>query len=308
MFFVRHLKPFILEVVNKIGARMAFGYVPDFRNSKVKDLYFRVFGFPYAPRRNEARLVLKHLQPEIGEKVLDIGCGEGVWSNDLSARGYDVTGLDLSPRDIEKAKERAKKMGVNAKLVVGNAEKMPFKNESFDKIFSVCVFEHIKSDEKAFKECNRLLKKKGILVVSLAGDNFSSVVLEALKFPKKFKEVFFSKIVRNAKNEKEYVEIFNKKFNHYRLYGLKETIERVKKYGFEVEAVDFNGKFFGRFLTGLIHSLKVFEWQKTPEKPYSFKNQIVYAIAFPFFYPFFLLDDFIPRKKGLSIVLKMRKK
>ena len=87
---------------------MSFGYFPDFKNrSPVKNWYLKIFGYPYAPRRNEVKLVFKYLNPRPGEKILDIGCGDGIFTNELVKRGLNVTGIDISEKDLKKALDDA---------------------------------------------------------------------------------------------------------------------------------------------------------------------------------------------------------
>jgi len=51
-------------------------------------------------------------QPPYGS-VLDIGCGSGIWSVKLAARGWEVTGIDLVPKALRLARERARQAGVS---------------------------------------------------------------------------------------------------------------------------------------------------------------------------------------------------
>jgi cyclopropane fatty-acyl-phospholipid synthase-like methyltransferase len=50
-------------------------------------------------------------------KALDIGCGSGVWGISLAKRGWDVTGIDIVNKALQRAQERIKKEHVNVKLV-----------------------------------------------------------------------------------------------------------------------------------------------------------------------------------------------
>ncbi len=50
-------------------------------------------------------------------KALDIGCGSGVWGINLAKRGWDVTGVDIVAKVLQRAEERIKKEDVNVKLV-----------------------------------------------------------------------------------------------------------------------------------------------------------------------------------------------
>lgn len=58
-------------------------------------------------------------QPPYG-KALDLGCGTGFWSVDLASRGWEVTGIDIVPMAVNKARERAWKAGVEVRLLQGD--------------------------------------------------------------------------------------------------------------------------------------------------------------------------------------------
>ena len=52
--------------------------------------------------------------------ALDIGCGSGIWSVELSKRGWQVVGIDNVPRAVEAARKRAKASGVDVRFVEGD--------------------------------------------------------------------------------------------------------------------------------------------------------------------------------------------
>ena len=60
-----------------------------------------------------AELILHKLPPDYYNPVLDLGCGRGRHSITLAKRGYQVTGVDLSPRAVETARERAEEEGLD---------------------------------------------------------------------------------------------------------------------------------------------------------------------------------------------------
>ncbi len=66
----------------------------------------------------------------------------------------------------------------------------------------------------------------------------------------------------------------------------------------------YNLKFFGDMINGMIHSLKVFEFEKTGE--YKFKSTALYAASYPVFYLFYRLDDAIS-VGGCTLVAELRK-
>ena len=97
-------------------------------------------------------------------KILDIGCGQAkVWQ--LFPK-TDVIGLDISKKNLSTAKKYIKP-------IYGNATKLPFKNNFFDFILASEVLEHIYETNLVLKEINRVLKKKGKLVVTFP--NTSSI-------------------------------------------------------------------------------------------------------------------------------------
>lgn len=85
-------------------------------------------------------------------KILDIGCGTGRHDVELAKRGYDVTGIDLSPSMIEKAKENARRANVNIEFNVADARNPHFENE-FDLVIMLCEggFPLMETDEMNFK-------------------------------------------------------------------------------------------------------------------------------------------------------------
>lgn len=58
-------------------------------------------------------------QPPYG-RALDLGCGSGIWSVQLAARGWDVTGVDAVPKALRAARERAEKAGVEVRFIQGD--------------------------------------------------------------------------------------------------------------------------------------------------------------------------------------------
>ena len=56
--------------------------------------------------------------------VLDLGCGSGIWSVELAARGWQVTGIDFVPKALRRARERAREAGVELRLIEGDVTKL----------------------------------------------------------------------------------------------------------------------------------------------------------------------------------------
>lgn len=95
-----------------------------------------------------------------GAKVLDIGCASGDTA-ELIDNSVEYYGLDKSEKLIKQAKYKRLK----AKFFVGDAENINFADESFDYILSECTLS-LCNTEKTANEINRLLKPKGMLLIS----------------------------------------------------------------------------------------------------------------------------------------------
>jgi ubiquinone/menaquinone biosynthesis C-methylase UbiE len=76
--------------------------------------------------------------------LLDVGCGTGVYVTSLAKYCRSVTGLDISPKRVQRAVLKASTSGIdNTYYVVGDAAHLPFVEKSFDLVFSVNLFHHI---------------------------------------------------------------------------------------------------------------------------------------------------------------------
>jgi len=94
-------------------------------------------------------------------RVLDYGCGPG--GNILFLKDFGrVSGTDISQTALEFAKTRGFE-----KLDKVNDHTLPYPGGSFDLVSSLDVFEHIDTDEAAIKECFRVLKPGGVLLVTV---------------------------------------------------------------------------------------------------------------------------------------------
>ncbi len=99
--------------------------------------------------------------------ILDVGCGIGGSSLYLAEKfGARVTGITLSPVQANRAKERARAAGLQAKtdFQVANALNIPFPDNSFDLVWSLESGEHMPDKVKFLQECHRVLKPGGKLI------------------------------------------------------------------------------------------------------------------------------------------------
>ena len=97
-----------------------------------------------------------------GNWTLELGCGTGVFMQKVAASGARLQGLDLSLELLAKAQERLAGLG-NAALQRGNAEQLPYADNSFDTVYGSSVLHHLDL-ERALGETFRVLKGGGWMV------------------------------------------------------------------------------------------------------------------------------------------------
>jgi SAM-dependent methyltransferase len=101
-----------------------------------------------------------------GKDVLELGCGAAQWSIALSRLGANVTGLDLSARQLEHARELMERAGADFPLVEASAEATPFADESFDIVFCDWGAMTFGDPYLTVPETARLLRTGGLLAFS----------------------------------------------------------------------------------------------------------------------------------------------
>ena len=120
-------------------------------------------------RDDNADLWLNLLQVENGQDILEIGCGGGIFTHQIKKHLPEtrVTGMDFDINHIKYATQKAKELGIDCTFVEGDAENLPFADNSFDLCFSYTVFNFIEPNAFA-KEQFRVLKPGGKAVIVTA--------------------------------------------------------------------------------------------------------------------------------------------
>lgn len=105
-----------------------------------------------------------------GHRVLDLGCGTATLTLLIKQAHPDaqVTGLDGDPKALEIAREKVASSGLAITLDEGMAFKLPYPDNSFDRVFSSLLFHHLTREDKerALKEVYRVLRSGGELHVA----------------------------------------------------------------------------------------------------------------------------------------------
>ena len=115
-------------------------------------------------------LQTESLQLRPGDRVLDLGCGAGTDSlvaAQMVAPDGKVTGIDMTPEMLAKARAAAREMGAeNVEFVEGEIEQLPFPDETFDVIVSNGVIDLVPDKDAVFSEIWRVLRAGGRLQIA----------------------------------------------------------------------------------------------------------------------------------------------
>ncbi|HPH52023.1 MAG: class I SAM-dependent methyltransferase [Candidatus Portnoybacteria bacterium] len=152
------------------------------------------------------KTIIKMLNPQNDDKIIELGCGAGNLMEAIkSAR--ELVGIDLSDFLLNLA--RSKKYFVNTKLIKGNIENLPEEivNDKFDKIYCSEVLEHVEHPEQVLKEIKKIIKKNGILIVSIPNENLINKFKDILIKFKIFNLLFPNLSVRMT--DEWHIHLFN---------------------------------------------------------------------------------------------------
>jgi 2-polyprenyl-6-hydroxyphenyl methylase/3-demethylubiquinone-9 3-methyltransferase len=109
--------------------------------------------------------------------VLDVGCGGGLFAEEVARLGCQVTGVDLSPRSIAVAQQHAEQMGLTITYRAASGEQLPFENNSFDLVYCCDVLEHVSDINAVIAESARVLKPGGMYLYDTINRTWLSKVM-----------------------------------------------------------------------------------------------------------------------------------
>jgi cyclopropane fatty-acyl-phospholipid synthase-like methyltransferase len=114
-------------------------------------------------------LMVSKVRLREGQHLLDAGCGTGGPAIHLArAIGCRVTGISVSPKQIEKARQKAAQAKLDERLQfqVANAMAMPFADASFDAAWAFESLFHMSDPDQALREMHRCIKPGGQLIIA----------------------------------------------------------------------------------------------------------------------------------------------
>jgi ubiquinone/menaquinone biosynthesis C-methylase UbiE len=189
-----------------------------------------------------------------GEKVLDVGCGPGWLVQEYAKGRAEVVGMDLTHRAVMLARDRLSYQGLRGALLQANAERLPFRDASFDFVSASGVLHHTPDTDSALREIHRVLKPNGRAVVSLY---HRSVVFHPLLWPltrsilrRVFVDTGFREESRGGETMDDFVRLYDGDRNPlgkaYRLDEIRELFSSFRRVRYERHY--FPRRFFARYL------------------------------------------------------------
>ncbi len=137
---------------------------------EIRDFYDSTYyqdNRPKPPRRHDFAL-LKKIDVNMGNRVLDVACGTGEWLQACWSKGATPCGIDLSERAIATCKQ----VMPEGEFYVQAAEKLPFPDNSFDVVTCLGSIEHFVQPEQALAEMMRVAKEDACFVLLVPNSDF----------------------------------------------------------------------------------------------------------------------------------------
>jgi 2-polyprenyl-6-hydroxyphenyl methylase/3-demethylubiquinone-9 3-methyltransferase len=164
-----------------------------------------------APSDFQLRLRFLLDRVNVGERVLDVGCGEGRFAAELARAGAHVVGIDVAEEPLRRA--RARHPELDLRLVDGEGP-WDLADASFDVVWAGEVIEHVADTAAWLSEVRRVLRSGGSLLVS-------TPALGRLE------------LMRAALSRRAFAERFDPRGDHLRFYSRETLAQLLGEFGFE---------------------------------------------------------------------------
>jgi 2-polyprenyl-6-hydroxyphenyl methylase/3-demethylubiquinone-9 3-methyltransferase len=114
--------------------------------------------------RNELKYFRRVKPFAPGLKMLDVGCGPGLFTEFMIEHGVEGAGVDIDVSLVGTAKARIEDRGMKARFLVGRVEQLPYADGTFDICVANSILEHAEDWEATLREITRVLRTGGLLV------------------------------------------------------------------------------------------------------------------------------------------------
>jgi len=191
---------------------------------------FRISDFAIEKRTKQ---VLGYLVLE-GKVMLEVGCGNGLYTIKFSELGQDIIGIDMNEEALIQARKNKLQLNGSGEFIRACAANLPFRNSCFDVVIAIETLEHVQNQERALREASRVLRKDGYIVAYVPNRRYP-LETHGIRIGKKANYVlhrevpFFSWAPR----------FIRKRFETARIYSRREIVGTIEKEGFIVRVVDF---------------------------------------------------------------------
>ena len=101
------------------------------------------------------------------KQLLEVGFGMGTDLFQFARHGAMVSGIDLTPKHLEIARQRFAYYGMRADLRLGDAEMLPYADETFDVVYTFGVIHHTPNTQQAINEIYRVLRPGGCAIIAV---------------------------------------------------------------------------------------------------------------------------------------------
>ena len=164
------------------------------------DEIYKNKGFNYLRPPDAYRIFVNLLSPTKGEKLLDVACGPGILLKLMVEQGTLAYGVDVSREAIHMCRAYCPE----ANVLVGNAESLPFEDETFDYVSCIGSLERMINREKAISELKRVARKGATFCIMVRNSNHFIWKL----FMKPFK-IYNKDAHQDAMNLNQWSDLFN---------------------------------------------------------------------------------------------------
>lgn len=163
------------------------------------------------PRMLEVRMIQSWLPNFCGNRILDIGCGDGYWTtrlaNSFKSQAY---GIDLNPRAVEKA---GRYSGTRCNFLVASADNLPFSENAFDIVISLSAFQFFQDGAQVLREIQRVLRVNGVLILTCDAMDYRRI-------------------------SRRFLQLHQNKYHPVRYYSRDRLVSEIQNSGFRVLKTD----------------------------------------------------------------------
>lgn len=208
-------------------------------------------------RNQEISMLLEWLKEPRGLKILDAGCGEGIYTLFLAQREASLTGVDLSYGYVAVARELTKSLGLRADHLVCDLAHLPLHQGYFDWVICNSVLEHVDEDLLALEEMRRVLKPQGVLFLTVDCEDRLLTVGFLDRLPQWCKKVLLKRDISTAPRVEDGLRIhLAKDYEVWRRYRGEELVACLRGLGFEILEERYYLTRLGGILFELLHCIR----------------------------------------------------